>query len=169
METLDLFIQGEGLSGIKYIEIESYSTFGAIKARLIEQYNIPTEALLFVEDMDKPLDDGSNAVQHASTAGLKLHFNRCSKLDVLVTFNGETARCQFAPSATVSRVKKWVAERKFKMSDAEVGEHVLQISGTYERPAPGTHIGVLSPPGACEVKFDLVPDERVNGATGDGI
>ena len=30
------------------------------------------------------------------------------------------------------------------MTDEEAGEHVLQIAGTQDRPAPGTHIGTLA-------------------------
>ena len=165
MGNLDLFFQGEGLSEIQHLSVESDITVGAIKARLIENHEVPTGTLLFAEDMDEPLDDDAYAVDHASATGLKLHFNRCSKIEVLVTFNGETAHCHFAPSATVGRIKKWAAEFKFKMSDEEAGEHVLQISGTHDRPTPGIHIGALSPPDECKVKFDLVPDERINGAT----
>ena len=50
------------------------------------------------------------------------------------------------------------------MSEDEAGEHVLQIEGAHERPAPGTHIGVLTNDNADSLSFDLVPDERVNGA-----
>ena len=168
MKTLDLFFQGEGLSEIQHLSVESDATFGVIKAQLVEKFDIPTDAVLFAEDVDEPLDDLVPAIDHARATGLKLHFNRCSKVEVLVTYNGETVDCHFAPSATVSRIKKQVAELKFKMSDEEAAEHVLQISGTHDRPAPGTHIGVLSSPETCEVKFDLVPDERVNGATVEG-
>ena len=165
MKTLDLFFQGEGLSEMQHLSVESDVIFGAIKAQVIEKYDLPTDVLLFAEDVDDPLDDGACAINHAGTAGLKLHLNRCAKVEVLVTFNGETVHCRFSPSATVGRIKKQVAKLDFKMSDEEAGEHVLQISGTHNRPAPGTHIGVLSPPRVCEVKFDLIPDERVNGMT----
>ena len=164
MKSIDLFFQGEGLDEIKHLAIEVGTTFGVIKSHVSEKYNIPTEAFLFAEDVDEPLDDNERAVDRTDTMGLKLHLNSCIKVEVAVTFNGETVHCHFAPSATVGRVKKWIAEFKLKMSDAEAGEHVLQILGTYERPAPGTHIGVLSLAGTCEIKFDLVPDERVNGA-----
>ena len=67
----------------------------------------------------------------------------------------------------MARVKRWAAERKFGMSDEEAGEHVLQIAGTHERPAPGTHIGTLANRQSCTLAFDLVADERVNGAIED--
>jgi hypothetical protein len=85
---------------------------------------------------------------------------------VTVTFNGETAELRFPPSATVARVKSWAAERKFGMSDEEAGEHVLQIAGSHDRPAPGTHVGALTDGKVCGLAFDLVADERVNGASG---
>ena len=52
------------------------------------------------------------------------------------------------------------------MSKEEAGEHVLQISGTHERPNPGTHIGALRMVGCHTLAFDLVPDQRVNGHAG---
>ena len=164
MKTIDIFFQGEGLHEVQYLQIESDATFGIIKAKLVEKYNLPDGVLLFVEDMDKPLDDDMRAADFAGTAGLKLHYSRCAKVEVAVTYNGETVHFHFSPSATVDRIKKWAAESKFKMTDEEAGEHVLQISGTHERPAPSSHIGALALPETCEVKFDLVPDERVNGA-----
>jgi hypothetical protein len=54
------------------------------------------------------------------------------------------------------------------MSDEDAGEHVLQIAGTHDRPAPGTHIGTLTDGKVCALAFDLVADERVNGASGAG-
>ena len=103
----------------------------------------------------------------AGGKGLKLHLHHCRHITVAVTYNGETIDRKFAPSATVARVKRWAAERKFGMTDEESGEHVLQIAGTHERPAPGTHIGVLANRKTCGLAFDLVADERVNGASED--
>ena len=50
----------------------------------------------------------------------------------------------------------------------EAGEHVLQLAGSHDRPAPGTHIGALTHGKVCGLAFDLVADERVNGAGGSG-
>lgn len=164
MNTIDLFYQGEGLGEIEHFAIEADATFAAVKARLIEKHGIAADALLFAEDEDDPLDDDARVGDRACAAGLKLHLNRCRRVEVAVTFNGETVDRHFAPSATIVRVKQWAAEHKFKMSEEEAGEHVLQIAGTHDRPAPGTHIGALTPRKTCALGFDLVPDERVNGA-----
>lgn len=166
MKTIDLFYQGEGLSEIEHLEIEPDATFATLKARLAEKHGIASDALLFVEDEDEPLNDAEKVKDRAGGKGLKVHLNRCRHIEVCVTFNGETVDRKFAPGATLARVKRWAAERKFGMTDEEAGEHVLQIAGTHERPAPGTHIGSLTNRKTCTLAFDLVADERVNGAPG---
>lgn len=167
MKTIDLFYQGEGVAEIEHLEIEPDTTFADLKARLIDKHGGAVDALLFAEDEDDPLDDAQTVKDRAGGKGLKLHLHRCRHITVAVTYNGETIDRKFAPSATVVRVKRWAAERKFGMTDEEAGEHVLQIAGTHERPAPGTHIGVLANRKTCGLAFDLVADERVNGASED--
>ena len=49
----------------------------------------------------------------------------------------------------------------------KAGEHVLQIAGTHDRPSPSTHVGVLVHCPDCQIAFDLVPDQRVNGSCGE--
>lgn len=168
MKTIDLFYQGEGVGEIEHLEIDAEATFATLKALLAEKHGIGPDALLFVEDEDDPLDDDGKIKERASDRGLKVHLSRCRHVEVSVTFNGETIDRKFAPGATVARVKRWAAERKFGMTAEEAGEHVLQISGTHERPAPGTHIGSLTNRKTCALAFDLVADERVNGAPGWG-
>lgn len=167
MKTIDLFYQGEGVREIEHLEIDPDTTFANLKVRLIEKHGGASDCLLFVEDEDDPVDDEQTVKDRAGGKGLKLHLNRCRHVAVSVTYNGETIERKFTPAATVARVKRWAAERKFGMTEDEAGEHVLQIAGTHERPAPGTHIGALTPRGSCAIAFDLVPDERVNGA-GEG-
>ncbi len=167
MKTIDLFYQGEGIGETEHLDIDPDTTFADLKARLIEKHGGAPEALLFVEDEDDPVDDKQTVKGRAGGKGLKLHLNRCRHVAVSVTYNGETIERNFAPAATVARVKRWAAERKFGMTEEEAGEHVLQIAGTHERPAPGAHIGALVQRKSCTLAFDLVPDERVNGA-GEG-
>lgn len=164
MKTIDLFYQGEGLGEIAHLELEAEVTFAALKALLAEKHGALQDAMLFLEDQDEPFDDSTLISEYAGAQGLKIHIHRCRHIEVAVTFNGETVDRRFPPSATIARVKRWAAERKFGMSDDEAGEHVLQISGTHDRPAPGTHIGTLTDGKVCALGFDLVADERVNGA-----
>ena len=160
---LDLFYQGEGLTELQHLEIESGSTFTAIKALLIEKHGFPVDVEIFVEDIEMPPSATAIARDHADLKGLKVHLHRCKKVAVSVTFNNKAVERTFPPSATVAHVKHWAAAKEFGMSKEESGEHVLQIAGTHERPAPGTHIGTLTNGTVCAVAFHLVPDERVNG------
>lgn len=160
---IDLFYQGEGLTELQHIEIDSGSTFTSIKALLVEKHGFPIDVEIFIEDNEEPPSETAVAREHADVKGLKVHLHRCKKVVVPVTFNGKTVEKKFPPSATIARVKYWAAVKEFGMSKEEAGEHVLQIAGTHERPAPGTHIGTLTSGAVCAVAFHLVPDERVNG------
>jgi len=165
MKTIDIFYQGERLNEIDHLEAAATDTLGAIKALLIQKHGTAPDALLFIEDGEEPLDDVLALDAIAGPTGAKLHLHRCRRVEVDVTFAGETVTHSFAPGVTVAHIKLWAAERKFCMTREEAGEHLLQISGTHERPAPGTHIGTLATCPVCRIAFDLIPDERVNGTT----
>lgn len=167
MNLINLFCQGEGIGEILHIEIEPDVSFAILKSRLAEQHRIPDDVLLFIEDEDEPIDETVLVKDRATATGLKVHIHHCRYVKVIVMFNARAVECNFPPSATVARVKRWAAEREFGMSEDEAGEHVLQIAGTHDRPAPGTHIGALTDDRADSLSFDLVPDERVNGAMKD--
>ena len=165
MKFIDLFYQGEGLGEIKHLEIEADATFAVLKARLAEKHDLHLDVLVFLEDKDEPISDEVALKEHATLKGLKVHLHRLRQVKVTVTFNGKTVERLFGPGATVARVKRWAAEHEFGMSEEEAGEHVLQTTGKHDRPAPGTHIGALSDGKVRLLAFDLVPDERVNGAS----
>ena len=165
METIDIFYQGHGLREIEHMEIEPGHTVAVVKDILIQKHGWERDTLIFIEDVETPLEEQRLIVELCG-AGAHLHLHRCRHVEVAVTFGGETVHHRFAPSATVARVKTWAAVTKFGMTEEEAGEHVLQIAGTQDRPPPGAHIGTLTACPACRVHFDLVPDERINGAPG---
>ncbi len=165
MKRIDVFYQGEGLNEIQHVEVEADAAFATVKAQIAERHGLSVDGLcLFIEDEDDVVDDERHVRDHAGRTGVKLHVHRCRRVAVSVTFNGETVEHPFGPGATVARVKRWAAEKKFGMSAEEAGEHVLQIAGSHVRPAPGAHIGALAACSGCKIAFDLVPDERVNGS-----
>ena len=166
MASIDIFYQGEGIRDIEHLEIDPDQKFGAVKAEIARKHALTGELLLFLEDGDELVDHELSLRKHAGRTGIKLHLHRCRHVEVAVTFNNETVRDRFSPAATMAKIKKWAAQRKFGMSDEEAGEHVLQIAGTHDRPAAGAHIGTLVSCSACRIAFDLVPDERINGAAG---
>jgi hypothetical protein len=169
MASIDIFYQGEGLREIEHIEFGPDDSFSTLKALLIEKHGLKGDVLLFLEDSDEPIDETLIVREHVGPAGVKAHLHRCRHIEVDVRFNSETAHHRFGPGATIARVKRWAAERKFSMTPEEASEHVLQIAGTQERPSPGTHLGALTSCPNCRLAFDLVPDQRVNGASGGNV
>jgi hypothetical protein len=164
MKIIDIFYQGQGVRDVEFIEIDSEQTFGSLRATLIERHGLTADVLLFLEDADDPIDELLVVCDHVGSGGIKAHIHTCRRVKVEVTFNGRTVHHTFGPGTTVARVKSWAAEGEFKMTPAEAGEHVLQITGTHDRPAPGTHLGSLVACPHCQIAFNLVPDQRVNGA-----
>jgi hypothetical protein len=163
MKDIDIFYQVEGVPEIQHISAPPDEQLAALKARIAAKHSIGDGGSLFPEDADDPADETVTVGSIATPAGAKLHLHRCRRVAVTVAFAGRTLEHSFGPGATVARVKRWAAQQ-LGMSKEDAGEHVLQISGTQDRPTPATHIGTLAKCPACRVAFDLVPDERVNGA-----
>jgi hypothetical protein len=164
MESIDIFYQGHGIREIEHIEVRPDHTIAVIKEILFEKHGCEAGTLIFLEDQDGALEDHLVIKELCGSAGAKMHLHRCRHVEVAVTFAGETVHHRTSPAATVARIKHWAAVTKFGMTEEEAGEHLLQIAGTQDRPAPGTHVGTLASCPDCRVGFDLVPDERVNGA-----
>jgi hypothetical protein len=167
MKSIDIFYQGDGISEMEHIEVRPDHTVAMIKEILVKKHGCGADTLIFLEDQENPLDDHIVLTKLCGAAGVKMHLHRCRHMQVEVTFAGETVHHKFAPGATVARIKVWAAVSKFGMTEEDAGEHMLQIAGTQERPAPGTHVGTLTSCPDCRVHFDLVPDERVNGGLFD--
>lgn len=165
MEITSVFFQWEGHRELEHLDVGPDTTVGALKELLMAKHGFESEILIFLEDGEDPLDDLSSLHTHSSQKGVKVHIHRCRHVVVFVTFNGRTVERRFGPGATVALVKRWAAEKEFGMTKEEAGEHVLQISGSHDRPSPGTHIGSLAKCPECRVSFDLLPDQRVNGAS----
>jgi hypothetical protein len=165
MELIDVFYQGHGIREIEHIEVDAGHTVASVKTMLIEKHGCDADTMLFAENAEEPLSELIIIREISGRAGAKLHLHRCRHVAVTVNFAGRPAVHKFAPGTTVARIKHWAAVKQFGMTEAEAGEHVLQITGTKDRPAPGTHVGTLASCPACEVRFDLVPDQRVNGAS----
>ena len=167
MTSIDIFYQTENLGRIEHLTLSAESTLAGVLAAIRAKHATDAAAVLFLENAEEPADSATLLGDVAGAKGLKVHVHRCRQIKVPVTFNG-TKEHVFGPGATVAHVKRWTVEKAFPMSPEEAGEHVLQISGTTERPSPATHLGTLASCPTCHVRFDLVPNERVNGAFGDG-
>jgi hypothetical protein len=162
MKPTNVFYQAEGRREIHHLEAQPEHTVAVLKELIRERHGLKIETFVFLEDCDDPLDEMLVIATLVEVRDIKLHVHACRHVEVQVAFAGKAAKHRFAPSVTVARVKKWAVEQ-FGMTPDDASEHMLQISGTHDRPAPGTHLGALTTCPACHIAFDLVPDQRVNG------
>jgi len=164
-EDIELFVQGEGIRDIVLIKAKKG---GAVRDILVAAreagLSVVEGVVLWIEDEESPIDldapIASTQIRHLG----RVHLHRCRKVAVNVTFNGVQKAETFPPATTMKRVKRWaVGPKGFNMSDVDAAEHVLQLTGSAERPDEDIHIGTLVTGSQCSVSFDLVPKVRVEG------
>ena len=163
---MEVFLQGEGLKDIVLVQVPRDGNVGdlieAAKERGLLLGDDKTPSLVFIEEGEDELNLNESLKESGIRHRSHIHIHRCRKIKVLVNFNGQQESREFPPSATVGRVKKW-AVKVFNMSDVDATEHVLQITGSDERPDEDIHIGTLVTCPNDQLSFDLVPKIRVEG------
>lgn len=164
-EEIELFLQGEGIRDIVLIRVPQAGAVRDILTAARAAGLTATDGVeLSLEDADSAIDLdvplAATPIRHRT----RIHVHRCRRVVVKVTFNGVQKEETFRPAATVKRVKRWAVGKKgFDLSDVDAAEHVLQLSGSTERPDEDVHIGTLVTHPMCSVSFDLVPKIRVEG------
>ena len=161
MSELKLFLQFEGHRPIELIQLPESATAGDVLRAAAGHGAIVEEAFVFLVDIEEPLDPDESLHARGVKDRHRVHVHRCRKVKVALTFVDTTAHHEFVPSATVETVKRWFVHH-LKMSSVDAAEHVLQVSGTTERPDPDVQIGSLVH-GACALAFTLVPTKRIEG------
>jgi hypothetical protein len=162
MTQMKLFLQFEGHLPIELIHVPEDAAPGDVLAAATALGAETHEAFLFVGDDEKPLDPEKPLRSQGVQDKARVHVHRCKKIRVALIYAGEPEKHHnFAPSATVDQVKRWYVE-KLEMSPVDASEHVLQITGTTDRPDPDVQIGALAHCG-CEISFTLVPMKRIEG------
>lgn len=116
------------------------------------------ELLIFKEDHDEPMQHHHPLHGHDRPV---FHAHRVREIEVKIHYKADTFHHRFPPSATIAKVTRWAVE-KARLGKEEAEEHVLQISGTREKPSLDKHLGSLVH-GAREVSFDLVRKQLVQG------
>jgi hypothetical protein len=159
---MTIFVQREGSKQIH--AVDQLDGLNLLLFKEIAKDNLFTveEILVFEEGCDEALTEELFIVLLKEKHHPKIHIHRCPKVEVRVDFNGRDVLHRFSPAVTVGTIKAW-ADAKFEIDAAHAAEHVLQLSGTVERPSASAHIGTLTDGTACSVAFDLVPNERIQG------
>jgi len=164
-DEIEVFVQGEGILEIVLVRVLRTGTVRDIvmAARGVGA-TAADGAALFMEEEDSVIDldmpIAATPIKHRS----RIHVHRCRRVTVTVAFNGVQKVEAFPSAATIKRVKRWaVGNRGFNLSDVDAAEHVLQVSGSSDRPDEDVHVGTLVGHPPCSVSFDLVPKIRVEG------
>ena len=163
---IDVFLQGEGLKNVVLIQIPIDAIVRdlveAAKKHGLSHDGDENPARVFLEEMEDFLDP-SMPLEHAGIHHKShVHIHRSHRINVIVNFNGQQEQHIFSPSTTVGRIKK-TAVKAFHMSEVDAAEHVLQVSGTNDRPDESVHIGTLVNFPCEQLNFDLVPKVRIEG------
>lgn len=165
VKIIEILLQGEHIPDIQLVEVDREKDVTEILAVAAKHRKSEVEGdfLVFIEGSEEPLKRDDHLPESEKGQPLRIHVHRCHKIKVDVTFNGVTKEHSFGPGTTVAAVKKWAAITAFGMNPADAAEHVLQFTGTTNRPEPDTHIGSLATWPDCHLAFDLVPLKRVEG------
>jgi hypothetical protein len=164
MPNLTVFIQVHGRLGILEAELPESATFSELN-KLIDTLGVERDAntVIFVDESGHHLQGDEHARIGHIRHGSRVHVCRCRRVKVKVHFTDRTAEHEFAPGARVRAVKEF-AVHKFGLNPKDAAEHVLQLCGSTKRPATDTPLNELLAKHECALRFDLVPEKRVEGA-----
>jgi hypothetical protein len=167
-DTIEVFVQVEGKRQISIVRVPASATVHDLIEEVVRAGLAETahrgQLVVLLEDVEDELSLGdrlgSAGVKHRS----RVHLHRCRQVKVAVHFNGAPKEHSFSPSASIAKVTKWAVGRHgFDLTPTDAVEHVLQITGSSDRPDEDVHLGTLTQAPACTVSFDLVPKRRVEG------
>jgi hypothetical protein len=121
-----------------------------------------TEALLWLEEQNDPLDPSLTLTEAGVVEFAHLHHNVCRDVAVTVRFGGEDKARMFPPSASVQAVFSWaVGKEGFNLPADQRAKHTLGLCGTQTEADRRDHVGTLAT--ECRVCFDLAPKARYQG------
>ncbi len=157
-QTVELFKHVPGSEDPVIVEVEE-----TIRVReLIETDD--GEGHIWLEDVDEEIDLDLTLVEADIGHHRHIHHGRCITVSVTVRFNGEKFHRDFAPSATIKRVRAWaVGPEAANLSKDQVVAHVLAEPGADHFLADAVHLGSLVGAEKCEVMLDLLPRDRYAG------
>lgn len=165
MDTFDIFLQGKGIPRIALIKLAPDSFVRDIVTEASKhglQLAENEEPLVWIEEAEEPLRLDLSLADAGIKRHSRVHVHTCHRIEVSVSYNGQSRMRIFPPSATIGKVKNW-AVHEFDLSKADAVEHALQLTGTTEQPSEDAHIGTLVDFPHCSLSFYLVPKTRVQG------
>ncbi len=165
METIELFLQGEGIAQIALVEVRADGTVRAI-VEAAQAAGLPADddgaVIVLIEGGDESLALDVSLRDAGVAHHSRVHVHRCQHVAVSVHHGPRTESKSFRPGTTIGHVKAW-ADEAFAIGAVDAAALSLQVSGTDGRPDGDTHIGALVRYPHCALGFDLVYKQRVEG------
>jgi hypothetical protein len=163
---LKVFVQVTGSNGIHIIDVEQTLTVEAFLAQVRATGLADHSAShLFVEDTDAPVA----AVGTLDEAGIKdnasVHVGRCVRIHVTVRYAGRPDLTRdFSPAQKIEQVFKWaIGKQGFDISNEDALDFALQVCGYEDTARADDHVGSVTNGDKCEVCFNLIPTDRIQG------
>ena len=164
-KNLEVFLQGIGIPKPILIEVSPQSNIHDILILAKEnglKLDDENSQLIWVDEQEEPLQPDLSIADAEIKHRSRIHIHSCRKIHVTVNFQNHSEQHPFSPSETIQSITLW-AIKKFKISDLDASEYSLQLCNSTNRPDPELQIGTLTQPGQCQVCFDLVPKEQIEG------
>ncbi|MEP7127884.1 MAG: hypothetical protein ABI729_03410 [Chitinophagales bacterium] len=130
--------------------IESVSTNGDAKS--IE---------LFIDEEAGPLQRDDLLTKSGVIPKTHIHCHRCKRIDLTVSYNGQSFKHGAQPSLSINRIKKRAGE-KFSISISDLADLVLKLDSG-ETLQGNDHIGTLVAFPDCSLHLNLLPENPIQG------
>jgi hypothetical protein len=166
MSRNEIYLQSEGHTGARVIEVEATATVrDLVDGAETQGVSLHEDLILFIEGketehlisevLERLLSE--LFIEHGS----KIHFHRSRLIPITVRFDAESIKHSFRPSTTVQHIKQW-AVKEFKLDAFVEVDHGLKLCGQTAFLSENAHIGSLAQKD-CEVCLILSPKRPVHG------
>ena len=162
---IEVFLQGPGIARLALVKVPANGKVQDLieiakeKGLKLEAGQIPH---VWVEDKDDPLSPDQPLKIAGIQSRSRVQVHTCPRIHVKVNFQSRSEDHPFSPAANIRTIKQW-ADKKYGLSEVDASEYALQICGTSDRPADDIQVGSLVNSGQCQVCFDLIAKQRVEG------
>jgi len=162
---MEVFLQGPGMARLALIKVPADGKVQDL-IEIAKEKGLKLEdgqtLQVWVEDKDDPLTPDQPLKIAGIQSRSRVQVHTCPRIHVTVNFQSRSEDHPFSPVATIRTIKQW-ADKKYGLSEVDASEYALQVCGTSDRPADDIQVGSLVQPGQCQVCFDLVAKQRVEG------
>jgi hypothetical protein len=129
IKDIAIYLHGAGTTEEKIIRVpEEVTVREVLEAARKAGMAVDADTIILVEDAEDELAADSRLCDHGIKDKHHLHCHNCRKVEVTVTFNGQSKSRKFAPSRKVKRVLKWAVEA-FELHGVDAENKELRIGG----------------------------------------